>query len=180
MRLDRVARALTGAGSGGVLGLLLAGIAGWLGRGTLTVGWTSLALVGMAAAMGWLNARGPASTPPAAPRALVGMALTAGALLIVLAVYLGQSFHVQGLTAAGKAVNLPLAIWPVSRAALLLSVLAAGAGSLAALLGWAEAARSDGEYTAGRPAMLALLSAGAWAGLALAVYSTGAGLVFAG
>jgi hypothetical protein len=177
--MERVARTSMGAASGGVLGLLASGLLG-MGRqgGNTPVLWTVLLTVVFAAAMAWLNQRVSRPAEPAPPRAVLGVIFTSGALLLTLAVFLTQSVHIELLMGSGAKVDLPLSIWPVSRAALLVSVFATVVGVLVALIGWIESAR--GKSKAGNWVAMSLLAAGAWGGLAMAVYATGHGIVFGG
>ncbi len=177
-RMETIARALMGAGSGGVLGLMLSGFAGRFAGQGLSAVWTVVLTALFAGLLAWLNMR-DRQPLPAAPPASLGVALTSGALLLTLAVFLAQSTFVQTLLARGEPVRTPLPIWPVSQAALLLSLVLAAAGMVATFLGWAQSSRQKGKYLTGKWVGMAILSAGAWAALALACYVTGYGFDFA-
>lgn len=174
--LQGAGAAMLGAASGGVLGLLAAGALGMIYK---TDQGPPVALTGglsifLAAVMGMLAARQKPQQPPPAPRAVWGVMLTSGALLMTLTVFLFQTAYVQRLHAAGEQVVLPLAIWPVSRAALQLSLVCVLLGVLAALAGWAEIVTKRGQY-GGKWIAISVLAGGAWAGLALICYFMGRG-----
>ena len=178
--MDQAARALIGAASGGVLGVLLAGIAG-LGRrftGPGAMAAMVATVVACAAAMAVVNLRSTKGDAPPGPRSAWGVTLSATALLLTLVLFMAQSLYIQILTGEGQAVEAPLAIWPVSRVALMAAALLVAAGLLAALLGWIQGIRSPGVSRAGRWMAMAVLAAGAWAGVALMVVASGRGLVF--
>ena len=173
---------MIGASSGGVLGLLLAGLLG-LGQrftGTVAMVGTVLVIGGCALALAMVNLRGKPEEGPSASRALYGVVLTSGGLLLTLLAFLVQSVYIQILTGRGAKTQPPLAIWPFSRILLVISLLAAAAGVAAALLGAIQSSRLPERPRAGRWVAMSLLTAGAWVGLALAVYATGYGLVFGG
>lgn len=181
-RLETVARGLMGAGSGGVLGLLVAGLLGagnQSGQG-ISVAWMAALMLCFAAGVALLNLLQKKAAIPAAPRVLWGAVLTSVALLITLAVFLFQSLHIEAIIAKGGRVELPLSIWPVSRLALWVSLIAVVLGVVAAFLGWAEVSREEGRYSGRKWVATAMLAAAAWAGLALACYTVGYGFVFAG
>ncbi len=181
-RLERAARAMIGAASGGVLGLIVAGLLG-LGRritGTGAMLGTVGVVVVCAAAMAVLNLRGRRDMEPAPPRGAFGVILSAAGLLLTLVVFLAQSTYIQMLAARGEKTELPLPIWPMSRLALIVSLIAAIVGVIAAFMGWIQGMRTPGIQRPGRWVAMALLAAGAWLGIALAVYATGRGLIFGG
>ena len=178
-RLEKPARALLGAASGGLMGLLVAGLIG-MGKPTPegpAVGQTLAIAAGLAALMALLNLRQKPGEKPTAPRVNLAVTLSASALLLAQVIFFFQAAHIQGLRAGGGQVQLPLSIWPVAKVALLLSAVLAGLGVLAAFLGWAELAGERGRYGGGKGVAMALLSGAAWAGLALACYAMGYGLV---
>jgi len=177
--MEKLARALLGAGSGGVLGLLVSGL---LGLGKPGAGALSLAILigitmGTAVLVALLNLRQPPPAKPTAPRAAFSVVATASALLITLAVFLFQSAHIHALNSTGARVELPLSTWPISRAALLVSLAATGIGIMAAFLGWLEMAQDRERYGGSRMIAMAFLAAAAWAGLAFACYISGCGFV---
>jgi hypothetical protein len=177
--MERLARLLVGAASGGVMGLLVAGLLG-LGKqttGTMSIFGTVAVILGFAGVMGLLNLRGKQTETPA-PRCLLAVTLTSAALLITLLVFLIQSVQVQAITAQGGKVELPLSVWPVSRIALLLSLVLTVVGIVTSFLGWAQAAREPLKYKAGKWVAMSLLTGGAWIGLAVACYGMGYGFVF--
>ena len=177
-RMETLARALMGAGSGGVLGLMVAGFASRLTGRDLTAVWTVALTALFAVLLAWLNMR-DRQPLPAAPPSSLGVALTAAALVLTLAVFLTQSTYVQTRLGRGEQVRTPLPIWPVSQAVLMLSLVLAVAGMVATFLGWAQSTRQKGRYLTGKWVAMAILSAGAWAALALACYVTGHGFDFA-
>ena len=177
--MEKVASGLLGGASGGVLGLLLSSFirTGQHGRTPLAV--MAVLTLGLAIGMALLNLRQKQEPLPVAPRAVWGLALTAAALLIALAVFLFQSAYIHMITGGGQ-VQHPLSIWPVSRVALGLSLFSVLSGVALAFLGLAEMTAKRGEYGGRKWVVMALLAAGAWAGLALACYSMGYGLAIIG
>jgi hypothetical protein len=178
---ERFARLLLGAGSGGVLGLVAAGVLGATTGGGEISFWVLAAMVVLlAAGMAVLSGRQALAGLPAPPRAVWAGVLSAGSLLLAEAVYLFQAAYIQALTARGERVTLPLAVWPASLVALWIAALLAAAGFLAALLGWADAARERDKYSAGKWVAHSILTGGAALGLGLACYLMGNGLSVGG
>jgi hypothetical protein len=178
---QRAAAALLGASSGSVLGLIVAGVIGALFK--MPVG-PPVALTGalsalLAAVMATLSARQKPPSQPPAPRAVWGVILTSAALLIALVVFLFQTAYVQRIQAAGERIVLPLAIWPVSRAMLAVSLGLAVLGVLAALAASIELMAKRGRYSA-KWIAVAVLVGGAWAGLAAICYFMGRGFTLLG
>ena len=179
--MERVAAALLGAASGAVLGLLVAGLLGMVRQGgsapiALTVGLTIFLAVGMAA----VNLHQKQPEQPVSERAVWGVALTAVALLIALAVLLLQSAYIQGATSAGRPVQHPLEVWPVSRAALWASLILVLLGIVSSLWSLVELAARRGASGSGKWVAMAVLAGGASAGLALICYIMGYGFTFVG
>ena len=178
---ERLARTLLGAASGGVLGLVVAGLLGAAFAGGNVPFWVVVALVVLAAAgMAVLNGRQRDAGRPGPPRAIWAAALSAGSLLLMEAVYLLQAGSIDWLTRRGDPVTLPLPIWPVSSLGLWGAAFLAGVSFLLALLGWADGARERGKYTVGRWVAHAILTGGATLGLGLACYLMGNGMSFGG
>jgi hypothetical protein len=175
-RMERVANALAAAASGGVFGLLLSGLTAMArgqGQGS-PAALTWVLAVAFAVVLAVLSRRLELPALPVAPGAAWGVTLTASALLLTLAVFLSQVAYTQAVGGAGR-VQLPLPIWPVAQAALLLSMGAVVAGVAAALAGWAQLVRRRGHLSGGNWVALSVLIGGAWGGLALACYLTGHG-----
>jgi hypothetical protein len=175
----RTAAALLGASSGGVLGLLVATLLGgvWPSPQGMPVPVTASLAVFLAIAMALVNLRQPSPAQPIVPRAAWAVVLNSLALLLTLGVFLFQSAYLQGLNAAGQRAELPLPIWPASRAALIVALALIVLGVVSMLIGWIEVATRRG-YTGAKWLAQALLIGGAWAGLGLVCYITGYGLRF--
>ncbi|MBI3694149.1 MAG: hypothetical protein HY238_04835 [Acidobacteria bacterium] len=177
--MERVGAALLGAASGGVLGVLVAGLLGMVRGGgsppiALTAGLAVFLAVGMAA----MNLHQKQPEQPVSPRAVWCVALTAVALLITLGVFLLQSAYVQGATKAGRPVHYPLEVWPISRVALWTSLAAVLLGVVSSLWSLLELAARRGAPGSGKWVAMAVLAGGAWVGLALICYIMGYGFTF--
>jgi hypothetical protein len=178
---ERLARLLLGAGSGGVLGLVVAGLLG-TGQegGNVSFGVMAGLVALLAAAMAVLSARQKDAARPAPPRAVWAAVVSAGALLLTQTVYLLQAAFIDSLTENGQEVRLPLAVWPVSSKMLWTAGLLAAAGFILGLLGWAESAHERGKYSGGKWVAHAILAGGATVGLGLACYLMGYGVSLGG
>jgi hypothetical protein len=177
--VEWTANLLLGAGSGGLMGLLIAGVIGIRhGPDGAPLAVTLLLTAGLAAIMAFLSVRQEPPARPVAPRVAWGVLLTGAALVIALAVYLFQGAYIQSVRGSGGRAEPPLPIWPVSRAALGASLVSLLAGLAAALLGWAELAANRERYGGGKWVALSVLAAGAWLALALACYVIGYGFTF--
>jgi hypothetical protein len=178
---ERLARMLLGAGSGGVLGLVLSGLLGTAFEGGNVPFWLlTMFVLLLGAGMAVLNGRRREAGRPAPPRAIWAAVAAASSLLVTEGVYLLQAGSISSLAARGGAVTLPLPVWPVASIGLWIAAFLAGGGILLALLGWADAARERGKYAAGRWVAHALLASGGTLGLGLACYVMGNGMSFGG
>jgi hypothetical protein len=176
---ERIARLFLGAGSGGVLGLVLSGLVGTAQESGEVSFWVMAGLVLiLAAGMGWLSMRQTVPGKPAPPRAVWAGVLSAGALLLTEGVYMFQAGYIDTVTRSGEQIRMPLAVWPVSSKALGSAVILAAVGIILALLGWADAARERGKYSSGKWVAHAILAGGATLGLGLACYLMGNGVSF--
>jgi hypothetical protein len=166
--MESKARALLGAGSGGVLGLMVAGM--------LRLGVWGLAacVVGIAALVAVLQSRVAADPKPAAPRVSLGAVFSGTALLLALAVLVGQAVYAE---ATGNP-RVPLPIWPVTSKILWLAIALALTGTGAALLGLVQQRLNRDQYGGGRLALMAVLSACATLAVAMFSYVTGRGFPF--
>ena len=165
-KMQKAARALMGAASGSVLGLLLSG---FFGLGSQTGAGVSIAImvglaVVLAIGMAMLNLRQKPAVQPVAPRIVLAGILTPAALLITVVVFLFRSAYIR--TSTGSEGQIPLAS-PL-RGALWVSLFLAAVGIFAALVGWTELRRQPGRYSGGRWIAVAILTGGACAVLVLA------------
>ena len=178
---ERLARMLLGAGSGGVLGLVLCGLLGSaFESGNVPFWLLAVLVVFLGAGLAVVNRRQQTAGKPAPPRAIWAAVASASSLLLTEAVYLLQAGSITLLAARGGTVTLPLPVWPVTSVGLGIAAFLAAGGFLLALLGWADAARERGKYAAGRWVAHALLTSGGTLGLGLACYLMGNGLSFGG
>ena len=178
---ERLARILLGAGSGGVLGLVLSGLLGTALEGGSVPFWLLAVLVLLlGSGLAVLNARQREAGRPAPPRAIWAAVASASSLLLTEAVYLLQAGSMTLVTARGGTVTLPLAVWPVASRGLWIAAFLAVGSFLLALLGWADAARERGKYAAGRWVARAILTSGGTLGLGLVCYLIGHGMSFGG
>jgi hypothetical protein len=168
--MERKARALLGAGSGGVLGLMVAGMFR-LGAWGLAV-----CVVGIGVIVAVLQSRAETEPKPAAPRIALGAALSGMALLLGLAVLVGQAVYVQ---TTGN-TQIPLPIWPVTSKLLWSAMALALAGIGAALSGLAQQRSNREAYGGGRLVLTAVVGGCATLALALMSYLTGRGFPLGG
>jgi hypothetical protein len=166
--MERKARALLGAGSGGVLGLMVAGM--------FRLGVWGLAgcVVGIGLLVAVLQSRLELDPKPAAPRVSLGAAFSGAALLLALVVLVGQSVYAE---AAGIA-QVPLPIWPLTSKILWMAIGLALLGIAVAMLGLVQQRRSRDTYGGGRLALMAVLSGCATLAVAMISYVTGRGFPF--
>ena len=166
--MERIARILMAAASGAVLSLIVAAV--------LPVGaWGLVAcMVGLAVVLAAAQARSRSTEKPASPRAAQGAALTGVALLLALAVLMGQALYVQ---ISGRA-ETPLPIWPLTSKVLWLALGLAVAGFVLGAIGWDQQRQHREEFGGGRLALMAILGALATAALALICYLSGYGFPF--
>jgi len=155
--MERVAIALLGAASGGVAGLILAGLLRLGAWGTVGC------VLGAAVIAAALHLRTGRSSRPVAPGTSLGAALSGASQLAALGVLVGQIVYVQ----VSGGAQIPLPIWPVTSKLLWVAVAVAVAGMAASLLGWAEERRNRATYGGSRLALMAFL--GGWATMAVAV-----------
>ena len=170
--MEKAARLLLGAASGGVLGLVLSGMfraGAWVAAGVTVIAAAGLAL---------LSSRLRPSGPPPPPRSVWAGICGGTAILIALAVLFMQSFYIQSATLQGKQPELPLPIWPVSRSLLWITVLVAGLGMLSGMAGWMELQRERGKYRGGSFIATGFLACVSSIALAAACYTMGYGLPF--
>lgn len=165
--MERAAKGLLGAASGGVIGILVSGL-------LATGAWGMVGcMVGLAVVVGLLNVRLKSDPRPAPPGASLAGVLGGTGLLLSLVVLLGQSVYVQ--VGGGEKPKLPLAIWPVSEAALWVAVLLSSAAMVTGFLGWYQARKAPGDYSGGRLAQVAILAGAATLAVAMLCYLTGYG-----
>ena len=177
----RFARMLLGAGSGGVLGLMLSSLLGTaFESGNVPFWLLAVLVILLGAGMAVLNGRRREVGRPAPPRAIWAAVASASSLLLTEGVYLLQAGSITLLTAHSGTVTLPLPVWPVASMGLWIAAFLALGSFLLAMLGWADAARERGKYAAGRWVAHALLTSGGTLGLGLACYLMGNGLSFGG
>ncbi len=170
--MERVARLLLGAASGGALGLLVAGAAG------IRHPWMEAVMGALAAAIGFLNQRFQPGPLPPPPRAVLGGAVAAVSLLVNLGVFVVEAAQVQELDRRGQSIQLPLAIWPVTSKFLWLALVLGAVGIVLGVMGWWQLMRNRDKYVPARWVMLSLLTAFSSLGLGLAGYFIGRGFPF--
>ena len=167
--MERAAKGLLGAASGGVIGILVSGL-------LATGAWGMVGcMVGLATVVGLLNLRLKPDPKPASPGASLAGVLGGTGLLLSLVVLLGQSVYVQVAWRGGEKPKLPLAIWPLSEAALWVAVLLSSAAMISGFLGWYQARKAPGDYSGGRLAQVAILAGAATLAVAMLCYLTGYG-----
>jgi len=158
--MERIARILLGAASGGVLGLMVAGL---LRLGVWGLG---ASMAGLGAAVAVANARLQRQGPAAGRLTATGGALAGTALAAGLVTLWAQAVYVN---VKGNP-PVPLPIWPVIAKVLWVVGASATMGILTSLVGW----RRDGSGS-GRLAMLGVLAGLATFAVAMVCFLSGYG-----